>query len=138
MERLDAQACRDLRGCLRLDSAMFLAGDQPAAVMTGILRELSVLVTSRYHAAVLSMEHACPIVSVSMDERLDGIMKELSLDSRLLLHVDEKDLGARISQALSLAIQQQPQIRKRIQRCTEKNRLKLSHMGTFLKEYLER
>ena len=35
---------------------MFLSGETPADVMTGILRSLSSLVTSRYHAYVLSME----------------------------------------------------------------------------------
>lgn len=38
------------------------------------------------------MEKGCPIVAVSMDERLDGIMQELSLDQKYLLHVTDKDL----------------------------------------------
>ena len=48
--------------------------------MTGVLRELSALVTSRYHAAVLSMERGCPVAAVSMDERLDTLMKELAFE----------------------------------------------------------
>ena len=64
--------------------------------MTGILRRLSMLVTSRYHAAVLSVEGGCPIISVSMDERLDGIMKELSMDTKYLYHVSDRNLGKKI------------------------------------------
>ena len=46
MERLDEKACRDIRALLKTDSAVFLSDDYPAAVMTGVLRELSALVTS--------------------------------------------------------------------------------------------
>ena len=59
MERLDEKACRDLRKRLTCDSAVFLSGENSAGVMTGVLRELSALVISRYHAAVLSMERGC-------------------------------------------------------------------------------
>lgn len=89
MERLDAKACHALMEQLPCPGAMFLSGDCPADMMTGVLRRLSLLVTSRYHAAVLSMEKGCPIVAVSMDERLDGIMRELSLDQKYLLHVTD-------------------------------------------------
>ena len=66
MERLDENAVRALAGKLNCLKAAFLSGEYPAQTITGILRKLSALVTSRYHAAVLSMETGCPIVAVSM------------------------------------------------------------------------
>lgn len=137
MERLDEKACLDLRGRLRSESALFLSGDHSASVMTGVLRELSALVTSRYHAAVLSMETGCPIVAVSMDERLDNLMKELSDDSCCLLDVKDKYLGRKISQALSEAVIQQTAIQNHILNYTKENKRKLARMGIFMKHYLE-
>ncbi|MGX8687786.1 MAG: choline dehydrogenase [bacterium] len=67
---LDRKACLDLRSLPDAPSALFLSEENDAKVMTGILRSLSLLVTSRYHAAVLSMEGGCPITAVSMDERM--------------------------------------------------------------------
>ena len=84
MERLDEPAVYALADRLDRPGAVFLSGEYSAGFITGILRRLSALVTSRYHAAVLSMETGCPIVAVSMDERLDGIMRELSLDGEYL------------------------------------------------------
>lgn len=38
MEKLDEKPCRDLQKQLKTESAMFLSGDQPASVMTGIFK----------------------------------------------------------------------------------------------------
>lgn len=138
MERLDAEACQALRSQLRSGSAVFLSGENPASVMTGVLHELSALVTSRYHAALLSMETGCPIAAVSMDERLDGIMGELSFDKDYLLHVDDRDLGRRVYQSLSAAVRQQETVREKIRVYKEDNKKKLACMGLFLKYYLEK
>ena len=137
MEKLDEKACRDLRAMLKKDSAVFLSGDHSASVMTGVLRELSVLVTSRYHAAVLSMETGCPIVAVSMDERLDNLMEELSDDGCALFHVEDRSLDRKIRRALSQAEIQQTAVRENIHIYTEENKRKLSRMGAYLKNYLE-
>ena len=137
MEKLDGKPCRDLQKQLKADSAVFLSGDHPASVMTGILRSLSALVTSRYHAAVLSMEEGCPVVAVSMDERLDSIMKELKLDEDYLLHVNDKYLGRDLFRALIHADMQQCEISKNIRIHTGENKRELTRMGVFLKDYLD-
>ena len=138
MERLDAEACRALRSQLKSDSAIFLSGDNPASVMTGVLHELSALVTSRYHAGLLSMETGCPIAAVSMDERLEGIMRELSFDKDYLLHVDDRNLGRKVFQSLTAAVRQQAAVRKQIRTYRDENKKKLAYMGFFLKYYLEK
>jgi len=137
MERLDEKACRDLRAGLRTPSAMFLSGYCSADIMTGILRRLSVLVTSRYHAAVLSMEHACPITAVSMDERLDGLMHELSLDADHLFHVTDPDLGRKICRSLADAMKGRRAIEERIRKQYAKDRETLQEMGSFMRTYIQ-
>lgn len=136
MERLDEKACRALRERLPCPGATFLSGDCPADMMTSVLHRLSFLVTSRYHAAVLSMEKGCPIVAVSMDERLDGIMRELSLDQKYLLHVTDKALGKKLYSALADARSNQDAIHRRVQSHSAEYRDRLADMGTFLKRYI--
>ena len=137
MERLDETACRALAGRLGCRYALFLSGEYSGDVMTGILRRLSVLTTSRYHAAVLSMEGGCPIMAVSMDERLDGIMQELSLDREYLLKVTDSALGKKVYQSLNRAQKDRIMIRKHLLQEVAAYRKKQDEMGMFLKTYLE-
>lgn len=136
MERLDAKACRDLRDRLGMPGAVFLAGERSADEMTGLLRTLDLLVTSRYHAAVLSMESRIPIVAVSMDERLDGIMEELEMDGRFLHHVTDEGLGEAVLASLEAAERERQDIEDRIGRQTETYMKTLEEMGSFLREYI--
>ena len=137
MEKLDAKACRALQARLSCPGAVFLSGDWSADVMTGVLHRLSLLVTSRYHAAVLSMEGACPIVAVSMDERLDGIMRELGYDRDYLLHVTDEDLGRKIYRALMAARTDREAIHRHILAQRAHYLEMLDEMGAFLKRYLQ-
>ena len=145
MERLDAKACSRLREELSCPGAMFLSGEHPAGEMTGVLRRLSMLVTSRYHAAVLSMENGCPLIAVSMDERLDGLMKEIftdkssrshTKDKSFLFHTADKALGRKICNAMEEAYAGKEKIREKILRQTGRNREEIVRMGEFLHSYL--
>ncbi len=135
MERLDEKACRDLRAQLHTGSAMFLSGDCPADVMTGIVRSLSLLVTSRYHAAVLSMKKGCPIMAVSMDERLDTLMEDLSAAPAYLFHVQDSFLGERICDALSQGCLQKDNIHQNIMVHLSQYMDTLDDMGIFMKRF---
>jgi polysaccharide pyruvyl transferase WcaK-like protein len=55
-----------------------------ASQMTNLLRSLELLVTSRYHAGVLSLEAKIPQIAIGHDTRLKGFYRELGLDSYLL------------------------------------------------------
>ena len=106
--------------------------------MTGVLRELSAVVTSRYHAAVLSMERGCPVAAVSMDERLDSLMKELAFEQDHLLHVNDAELGRRLYRMLMNADAQREATREKIFLYTDEKKQELERMGVFMKEYLEK
>ena len=98
-----------------------------------------------------------------MDERLDGLMKEISkgeellfhtkeeellfhtkdeelllhaMDQRFLFHTTEKALGRKISNALEEADSGKEEIRKQIQRQVRQNRKEIIRMGIFLHTYL--
>lgn len=69
-------------------------------------------------------------------ERLDGIMKELSLDGKYLLHADDGNLGGKIAAALSEARAEQDAISPYMRRHAAVCREKLDTMGKFMKRYL--
>ena len=95
------------------------------------------LVTSRYHAAVLSMEKGCPIIAVSMDERLNGIMNELSLGDKYLFDVRDPGLGAGIAGALAEAERNSDEIRMHMKESCMKYKKTLAEMASFMKRYIE-
>ncbi len=136
MERLDEKACKEVRQKLNAGSAIFLSRDTSGNIMTGILRKLSLLVTSRYHASVLSMESGCPIVAVSMDERLDGIMQETNLED-YLLKVSDHELGRKIQETLSRCWKEKESIHELIQQRLPQYKKTLDEMGMFLKRYIQ-
>lgn len=55
-----------------------------ASEMTCILRNLELLVTSRYHAGVLSLEGQIPQIAVGHDTRLKGFYGELGLQDYMI------------------------------------------------------
>ena len=118
--------------CTRLESA-----DHNAALMTGVLRQLSLLATSRYHAAVLSMDRAIPIAAVSMDERLDSLMEECGLHKHYLLHTTDADLGRKLYAVIKAADADRDAIRESILRQTSFYREQLDKMGQFLKAFVK-
>ena len=136
MERLDAQACRALKKALGIPCAAFLSGECSADIMSGVLLRLSLLVTSRYHAAVLSIRNSCPIAAVSIDERLDSLMRELALDRRALLHASDKGLADRLFLTLGNIYGGRKQIHMQLQRKCAQYQTKLDEMGIFLRDYL--
>ena len=104
--------------------------------MTVLLRRLSYLITSRYHASVLSMASGIPITAVSMDERLDNILREMSLDALYLHHVTDPDLAERICTSLKTGEAHREELRLHIAERYAGYLAKLDDMGIFLKEYM--
>ncbi len=76
MEALDQDACVRLQKRLNTPAPVFGASHYDGYQLTALLRELSLLITSRYHARVLSMPAGVPSIAVSMDERLRNLLEE--------------------------------------------------------------
>jgi len=77
MEALDDDACRDLVQHLQGRAILISCKEYPGMEIAAVLRRLSLLVTTRYHAMVLSMPGAIPFVGLSRDERIMGVMREI-------------------------------------------------------------
>lgn len=136
MEKMDIDACRKLEQKLQMPAAIFASGDYTADVMTGILLNLSALITSRYHAAVLSMGHGCPIAAVSMDERLDSLTKEVGLDQSYLFHVWDEALGDELTGAVTDGCGRRDVISEQLKHKVQEYKEEQLKMGEFLKRYI--
>jgi hypothetical protein len=84
MEQLDeAIADRVHRRMTHPESGrLFSARDYDASQMTTLLRGLDLLVTSRFHAAVLSLAAAVPQVAIHHDTRLATLYRDLGLKEK--------------------------------------------------------
>jgi polysaccharide pyruvyl transferase WcaK-like protein len=70
--------------------------------MTALLRSLDLLVTSRYHAAVLSLAAAVPQIAVGHDTRLDTLYRDLGLHEEWFLTPDRLNgLAERVRKLLA-------------------------------------
>ena len=137
MEALDQAACDCLSGKLSVPHGVFCSADHDAFEMAGILKCLSEIVTSRYHAAVLSMDRSIPIIGISMDERLTELLAEAGMGREFLLSTDNHHLQDDISRALKAAEKESAQIRQKLQDRVRNHKEALNAMGAFLKSYLD-
>lgn len=136
MEKLDESACRDLSNLLNVPHSIILSKDETAFTLTALLRNLSLLITSRYHACVLSMEAQIPVIAISMDERLDNLMREVGLAEQYLLHVEGTDLTKAIYAAIQSAEINREFIATRMALQMQYYYETVNHMAVFLQDYL--
>ncbi len=92
MEELDEPLARCIKEKIKNPEMVkiFSSREYNASQMTSILRSLELLVTSRYHAGVLSLEAKVPQIAVGHDTRLKGFYKELKLDDYLIDYMSPK------------------------------------------------
>jgi polysaccharide pyruvyl transferase WcaK-like protein len=98
MEELDERIARKVHSRMACaDRArIFSSGEYTASTMVHILRGLDFLVTSRYHACVLSMAAQVPQVAVGHDLRLKSIYAELGLQDLFVdAHLPDRDAQLR-------------------------------------------
>ncbi len=87
MEQLDEPIARMIHSRMKhADRArLFSARECNASRMTALLRSLDLLITSRYHACVLSMAACVPQIAIGHDLRLKTIYDDLGLKDELFV-----------------------------------------------------
>jgi len=99
MEAVDEPLARNIVNKMKhhKNTRIFSSNEFNASQMTEMLRKLDLLVTSRYHAAVLSLEASIPQIAVGHDPRLKGLYKDLKLDKEYLIdYIYEKNANLKI------------------------------------------
>jgi polysaccharide pyruvyl transferase WcaK-like protein len=81
MEGVDEPLARKVHGLMknREQARIFTSSRYNASQMASVLRSLDLLITSRYHACVLSLEAHVPQVAVGHDVRLEEIYHDLGI-----------------------------------------------------------
>ena len=102
MEELDEPIARAIHDEMKHEerARVFSSREHDASRMTALLRRLGVLVTSRYHASVLSLAAAVPQLAVGHDLRLRTLYSELGIEDRYFLTPDEPDAVDRMTDAV--------------------------------------
>ncbi len=88
MEQLDEGLAEHVHRLMRhpQSACRFSSRQQDASRMTWLLRSLDLLVTSRYHAAVLSLAARVPMVAVHHDTRLATLYQDVGLKERWFIN----------------------------------------------------
>jgi len=116
MEAVDEELALAVRSKMKhADMArVFSSNEYDAARMTQILRSLDFLITSRYHAAVLSMAGGVPQAALGHDLRLHDLYQESGMKEEFFIHWQDKDAWTRLSQITDRLVSEHDTLRERI------------------------
>jgi polysaccharide pyruvyl transferase WcaK-like protein len=94
MEELDEPLLRKVHAAMvhRDKARIFCSREYNASQMASILRSLELLLTSRYHACVLSLAAQVPQIAIGHDLRLKTIYQELGLFEDFFVEPNAHDL----------------------------------------------
>jgi polysaccharide pyruvyl transferase WcaK-like protein len=135
MERLDARACDALAPQLG-GVPVFTSDAHDMYELVSILRSSSMIVSSRYHAMVTSMPGLVPSAGITMDERIQNLLRDRGHDS-LLLTVDDLDLEAKLFTVMENLSNDAENIRQGIGRCVVRNLKTMARMGMYLERAVQ-
>ncbi|MBU4535526.1 MAG: polysaccharide pyruvyl transferase family protein [Euryarchaeota archaeon] len=115
MEDLDEDlACQVLSYMKNKDNAcIFSSKDLNASKMTGLLQNLDILITSRYHASILSLSCQVPQIAVGHDRRLEILYEELEMDYDYFFKYNDPDLWEKVENKVD-EILENPDIPKKL------------------------
>jgi polysaccharide pyruvyl transferase WcaK-like protein len=136
MERLDADACRKIAAELP-GAPVFDPDAYDMFQLVSILRACSYMVSSRYHGIVTAMPSLVASAGVTMDERIQNLMRERD-HQHLLLSVDDPELEAKLLQVMEALVKEAEGVREGIGRTVVRNLKVMARMGTFLENAVHR
>ena len=139
MEELDEPlACEVQRHMVHADrTRVFSSREYNASQMTGFLRSLDLLVTSRYHAAVLSLAAQVPQVAVGHDLRLEELYRDLSLREGYFIEHDSPGLWATLDDRVDRLLNHPSQAKEALRLGYEDNLARARRNRRLLKRFAE-
>jgi polysaccharide pyruvyl transferase WcaK-like protein len=93
MEELDEPLAKLISSSMKHSerTRIFSSREYNTSQMTSVLRSLELLITSRYHAGVLSLDAAVPQTAIGHDQRLRDLYRDLEIyDDYFLEYTDPK------------------------------------------------
>ena len=143
MEELDEPLAQNIIKNMKSpqNARIFSSKEFNASQMTEILRSLDLLVTSRYHAAVLSLEEYIPQIAVGHDSRLTGLYKDLQMDNEYLINYkysknSDQKIWNHLSKSVDELIENPQSISKRLIKGFDEHLARSNQNHIILKEFL--
>ncbi|MDD1769782.1 MAG: polysaccharide pyruvyl transferase family protein [Methanomassiliicoccales archaeon] len=100
---------------------VFSSNEHDAATMTRVLRSLDLLITSRYHASVLSMGTGVPQVAVGHDLRLHDLYVESGLHDEFFIECESPTLWRDLPRIVDRLVVEHDVIKARLLASNEKH-----------------
>lgn len=138
MEQVDEPLAREIHGRMRhADRArVFSAREHNASHMTVLLRGLDYLITSRYHAAVLSLPALVPQIAVGHDLRLADLHEEMGLDREFFAAPGSEKMFGEIRQCLARLAANPGRVEERLRRGYEQHLARATRNRELLRDFL--
>jgi polysaccharide pyruvyl transferase WcaK-like protein len=133
MEPMDDMAVSDLRGLSNANNIVISAKDYNGIQLTALLRRLALLITSRYHAHVLSLPAGVPCVGVSKDNRLTDIFSQNGL-AKYCVSTHDENIHFKLPQICKRALKNRIHIQTKLLDKLPIYQQLLSNMGLELKD----
>jgi polysaccharide pyruvyl transferase WcaK-like protein len=137
MEALDLDACEKFTSMIDGPTGIFSSRFYDGYQMTAVLHSLSLLVTSRYHARVLSSTGGVPSIAVSMDERLFNIFSECGHVDEYYLKTDDRDLGKKLPATMEKCWANREAVSREILASIPGYLKMMADMGKFFRGWIE-
>src|SRR6266705_1189607 len=138
MERLDARACREFAAQLGGAAVpIFTSDDYDIFQLVSILRQSSLMVSSRYHGIVSTMPAMVASAGVTMDERIRNLMNERG-HQHLFLTVDDPGLEPKLLDMMETLAAEADSVRDAVAKTAVRNLKAMARMGKFLEEAVHR
>lgn len=137
MEQLDRKACEHLQPRLPMPAPLFISDTYDMYDLVSVLRNCSMMVSSRFHAVVTSMPGLVPSAGVTMDERIRNLMNDRGHPD-LFLEVDDPHLGEKLLTILRRLARDGEEIADDIARCVPEQLVLMGQMGIDFVDELAR
>jgi polysaccharide pyruvyl transferase WcaK-like protein len=115
---------------------IFSSHEYNASQMVSILRSLELLLTSRYHACVLSLAAQIPQIAVGHDLRLKTIYRELGLFEDFFVEPNADDLCERLQPRVERLLENPSCVRDALRRGYEKHHCDAQRNRALLKDFV--
>jgi polysaccharide pyruvyl transferase WcaK-like protein len=138
MEELDEALLRKVHGAMaHPDRArIFCSREYNASQMASILRSLELLLTSRYHACVLSLAAQVPQIAIGHDLRLKTIYQELGLFEDFFVEPNAHDLYESLRPRVDRLLEDPSCVRDALLHGYEQHRADAQRNRSLLKDFI--
>jgi polysaccharide pyruvyl transferase WcaK-like protein len=139
MEGLDAGFAKKIQRLMKHPerTKVFTSSDYNASQMTSILRSLDLLITSRYHAGVLSLASQVPQVAIGHDLRIRDLYDDLEMGELFTDHEDPLRFWE-LSNDVGDVLDHYDEVKKKLQKGYELYREREKRNPQLLKAFLEK